>query len=254
MRWYGIELYHQNRNGQSYIPNSRASFRVYDAAGSTNDTHTLGNSSVSDAILSILRTLLLDRIINGTSTLEKHMRRWLDIYLLARLRAAFLNFKDIALTFPSFEQVTVILVPYPLAPVNPSQRQLSLNQTFGILQPDLNSATARAVLSQNWTIAKIERKFSKRQKQKSNVDTEVQMPMSLNTNETSTSGLFPYLGSSKLSCFICNQSLYSIPNVWAIHDKRVVSTNYGLCRGRIGFRLVRQQRLIYQRKRRLRRN
>jgi hypothetical protein len=102
----------------------------------------------------------------------------LDICLLARLRVAFQNFKDIALTLPSFEQVTIILVLRPLAPTNPSQRLLNLNQTFGILQLDLGLATTKAVLGQNWTVAKIKREFAKRQKQKPNVHAKVQMLMS----------------------------------------------------------------------------
>ena len=232
-------LYHQNRIEQSYIPDLRASFKAYDAIHGSNDTNTPENSSDSNTALSVLRTLLFDRNINGISTLERHtklviesynLRRtrdieevlysspsatsksktlWLDICLLARLRVAFQNFKDIALTLPSFEQVTITLILCPSAPANPSQRPLSLKQTFGILQLDLGPATTKAVLGQNWTVAKIEREFAKRQKQKPNVHAEVQMLMSLNTDESSLSGLFPYFGCSKLSCFMCNHFIQS---------------------------------------------
>ncbi|MCJ1382332.1 hypothetical protein MMC17_005445 [Xylographa soralifera] len=237
--WEEMVLYHQNRIEHSYIPNLRASFKAYDAVRRRNGTNTPENSSDSDAILSVLRTLLFDRNINATSTLEKHTRLviasynlrrtrnieevlysslsatsrskslWLDICLLARLRVAFQNFKEIALTLPSFEQVTIILVLRPLAPANPSQRPLSLNQTFGILQLDLGPATTKAVLGQNWTVAKIGHEFAKRQKQKPNVHAEVQLLMALNTNRSSTSGLFPYFGCSKLSCFMCNRFIQS---------------------------------------------
>lgn len=161
--WEEMVLYHQSRIEHSYIPNLRASFKAYDAVRTRNGTNTLENSSVSDSTLSILRTLLFDGEIKGTSTLEKHTRLviasynlrrirnieeilysspsatskskslWLDICLFARLRVAFQKFKDIAFTLPSFEQVTIILVPCRLAPMNPSQRPLSLKQTFGIL-------------------------------------------------------------------------------------------------------------------------
>ena len=232
-------LYHQNRIERSYIPNLRASFKAYDDVRRRDDTNKPENSSGSDTTLSVLRTLLFERDINGTSTLEKHkelviaaynLRRsrnieevlysspsatskskslWLDICLLARLQVALQNFKDIALTLPSFEQVTIILVPCRLAPANPSQRPLNLKQTFGILQLDLGPATTKAVLGQNRTVAKIKRDFAERQKQKPNVHAEVQMLMSLNTNESSTSGLFPYFGCSKLSCFMCNRFIQS---------------------------------------------
>ncbi len=149
-------LYHQNRIKHSYIPNLRASFKAYDAIRRRNDTNTPENSLVSDATLSVLRTLLFNRNINGISTLEKHTRLiiasynlrrirnikevlysslsatsrskslWLDICLLARLRVAFQNFKDITLTLLSFEQVIIILVLRPLTLANPSQRPLNL--------------------------------------------------------------------------------------------------------------------------------
>lgn len=231
--------YHQNRIEQDHIPRLRASFKAYDTTSRWNDTDTSENGSASDATLSVLRTLLFDRDVNGTSTPERHMRLviasynlrrtrnieevlysspsatsqskrlWLGICLLARLRVAFQKFKDIVLTLPSFKQVTIILVPCPPAPANPSQRPLSLKGTFGILQLDLNSATTKAVLGQSWTVARIEREFAKRQKQKPKVHAEVQILMSLNTNKSSISGLFPYLGCSKLSCFMCNRLVQS---------------------------------------------
>ncbi|KAF2681846.1 hypothetical protein K458DRAFT_371081 [Lentithecium fluviatile CBS 122367] len=237
--WEEMVMYHQNRIEHSYIPNLRASFKTYDAGYTKNDTSTPENSSVAGATLSVLRDLLFNPNINGTRTLEKHTRLiiasynlrrtrnveevlysspsatsrskslWLNICLLARLRVAFQNFKDIALTLPSFEQVTITLVPRPLAPANPSQRPLNLTQTFSMLQLDLSPATTKAVLGQNWTVAKIEREFAKRQKQKANIHAEVQMLMFLNTNESSASGLFPYFGCSKLSCFMCNRFIQS---------------------------------------------
>ena len=232
-------LYHQNRIEHSYIPNLKASFKAYDDACKRKGTTTPENSSVSDTTLSILRTLLFDLDINLKSTLEKHKRLvdtsynlrrtrnveeglcsspsatskskslWLDICLLARLRVALQIFKDIAVTLPSFGQVTIHLVPRRLAPANPSQRPLNLKQTFGILQLDLGPATVKAVLGQNRTITNIKDNFANRQKQRPNVHAEVQMLMSLNTNESSASGLFPYFGCSKLSCFMCNRFIQS---------------------------------------------
>ena len=191
------------------------------------------------ATLSDLRTLLFDHDTNGISTLEKHARLviasyqlrrtrnmeeilysspnatsrskslWLDICLLARLGIAFQNFKDIVLPLPSFKQVTINLVLRPLAPANPSQPPLNLKQTFGVLQLDLASATTKAVLARNWTVAKSEREFAKQQKQKPKIHAEVQMLMSLNSDESTTSGLFPYFGCSKLSCLMCNRFIQS---------------------------------------------
>ena len=232
-------LYHQGRIENSYIPDLRASFKAYDAIRRRNDTNTLENSPVTDDALSVLRTLLFDHNNHSSSTLETHkslviaaydLRRtkdieellyssltatskskslWLNICLLARLRVAFQIFKDIALTLQSFGKVTIILVPRPLVPKNPSQRPFSLKQTFALLQLGLSPTTTKAVLGQNWTIAKIETEFAKRQKQKPNVHAEVQMLMFLNSNGSSTSGMFPYFGCSKLSCFMCDRFIQS---------------------------------------------
>jgi hypothetical protein len=73
-------LYHQNQIEHSYIPNLRASFKAYDAALRRNSTNTLENSTVSNATLSILRTLLFDS--NSTSTLKKHTRLVIAVYNL----------------------------------------------------------------------------------------------------------------------------------------------------------------------------
>ena len=227
-------MYYQKRIESSYICNLRASFKAYDAVRRRNNPNTPEISSVSDAPLSVLRTLLFDCNINGISTLEEHKRLiiasydlrrtrhieevlysspsatsrskslWLDICLLARLRVAFKDFKDIALALPSFKHVTIILVSRPIKPANPSQCSLNLKQTFGIFQLDLDSASTKAVLGQNWIVANIKREFAKQQNQRLSVHTEVQMLMFLNTNESSSSGLFPYFGCSKLSCFMCD--------------------------------------------------
>jgi OTT_1508-like deaminase len=237
--WEEMVLYHQNRIENSYIPNLRASFKTYDAIHMKNDIRIPENEAVSDATLSVLRNLLFDRNINFTSTLEKHTRLiiasyhlrqtktieevlysspsatsgskrlWMDICLLARLQVAFQKFKEIALKLPSFEHVTIVLVPRPLAPANPSQRPLNLKQTFGILHLNMGPATTKAVLGHNWTVSKIEREFAQRQKQKPNIHAEVQMLMFLNTDKSSASGVFPYFGCSKLSCFMCDRFIRS---------------------------------------------
>ncbi|KAF2639440.1 hypothetical protein P280DRAFT_428535 [Massarina eburnea CBS 473.64] len=235
--WEEMVSYQQNRIKNSYIPKLRTSFAAYDAVRKTNDTHTPESSSVADA-LSVLRTHLFDGNIHGTSTLQKYTRLamasynlrrtrivevlysspsatsrskslWLDICMFARIRVAFENFKDIAVTLPSFAKVTIVLVPRPPVPTSPSQRPLTLDQIFGILQLDLGPPTTELVLGQNWTMDRIGREFAKRQKQKLNVHAEVQMLMFLNTNESSKLGVVPYMGCSKLSYFMCNCFLRS---------------------------------------------
>lgn len=234
--------YHQNRIEQSYIPALRASFKAYDAGAvhGKNDTNASEDSSALDATISGFRNLLFESNIEGTSILEKYARLviasydlrrtrkieealytspsatskaknlWINICLFARLRVAFQKFKEITLILPSFQKVTIILVPRPLPPAKPSQKRLlNLKQTFDILKLDLSPATTKAVLGRSRTIGKIESEFAKRQRQKLNVHAEVQMLMFLNPNESSTTALFPYLGCSKLSCFMCDRFIRS---------------------------------------------
>ena len=175
-------LYHQNRIEESYIPMLRARFKAYD-----NGTKSPQNTSASDTTLSALRDPLFDGDLNVTSTLEKHTRivnasydlrrtrkteeilysspsatprsksLWLDICLLARLRVALQKFKEIAVTLPSFEQVTIILVPCPRAPANPSQRPLSCFMCNRFIQ-SLGRFTTRGChghLFKPWTVPSV---------------------------------------------------------------------------------------------------
>ncbi|KAF1961812.1 hypothetical protein CC80DRAFT_589306 [Byssothecium circinans] len=238
--WEEMVSYQRNRIENDSIPGLRASFKAYDASRARNNIETPSHGSVSDGILSVLRNLLFDPHLNNTGTLEKHTRLvvaaynlrrtkdveeelfrspsatsksktlWVHICLLARLRVAFERFKDISLLLPSFAQVSITLVHHPLAPTNPPQCPLNLNQTFALLGLDPSPATTKAVLGQNWTVGKAKLEFAKRQKQKLNIHAEVQMLLFLNTSGSSPSLVrFPYFGCSKLSCFKCNRFLQS---------------------------------------------
>ena len=148
--WYKMVQYHEKRIDQSYIPDLRASFKKYDAS---SPPITAAHDSASDSTLSTLRTLLFGQS-SSTSTIERHTRLadesynlrrnesienslyssplatskskslWVEICLLARLRVAFQNFKTTAFTLPSFRQVTIILVPRPPKPSNPTSSPL----------------------------------------------------------------------------------------------------------------------------------
>lgn len=231
--------YHQSRIDHSHIPNPRASFKAYDAACERNNITTPKRDSVYDASLSVLREILFDHDANDTSALGRHSRLviasynlrrtksveevlhssstattkskslWLDICMLARLRVAFQVFQEITVTLPSFKQVTIILIPCPHTPAHPSQRPLSLKQTYDLLKLDLDASKTKAILGTSWTVTRTEREFTKRQGQKPNVHAEVQLLIFLDANGSFKSGLFPYFGCSKLSCFMCDRFIRS---------------------------------------------
>ncbi|PVH95836.1 hypothetical protein DM02DRAFT_689266 [Periconia macrospinosa] len=237
--WEELVSYHQSRIESSYIPDLRASFKALEAGPRKTPPDTTCEIPDPAAALSILRGLLFDPIMNDESTLDRYARLviatyelrrssnmermlnssesassksrklWANICLLARLRVAFETFKETALTLPSFTHITIALVPRPPAPASPPHRLISLKEAFGILGLDTVQETVQAVMGQNWTLARIEREFKKRQRQKLNIHAEVQLLLHLNTITKLTPGIFPYIGCSKLCCFMCHSFIQS---------------------------------------------
>lgn len=232
-------LYHQNRIESNYIPDLRASFKALEAEPRKRSTHTTGDSSNPIAGLTNLRKLLFGPFVDGETTPDRHarlvtemydMRRssnmeqmlnsspgassksrklWANICLLARLRVAFERFREIALTLPSFTHITIALVPRPPVLANPPLHPIDLKETLNILGLEKAKETVQAVMGQDRTLARIEREFMKRQRQKLNIHAEVQLLMHLNTIKAPESGMFPYIGCSKLCCFMCHSFIQS---------------------------------------------
>lgn len=227
--------YHQGRIHSDYIPSLRASFKDYNTIDGNSSS---GNHSDLDDELSVLRKLVFDVTKPGQTTIAKDdklvttayklrmtkrveevlhssagsttkmKKLWVNICLLARLRVTFKKFEEIALKLPSFSKVTIILLLRDSVSVEPPERPLSLKQTFNILKTSLESTTVKTMIGQRWSIDRVEREFSKRQKQKLNIHAEVQMLLFLSSNERSADALLPYLGCSKFSCLMCARFLH----------------------------------------------
>lgn len=227
--------YHQGRINNDYIPSLRASFKDYNTMENNSSS---GNHSALDDELSVLKKLTFDATKPGQTAIDKYdklvtaaynlrmkksveevlqssaggntkmKKLWVDICLLARLRVTFQKFEEIALKLPSFSNITIILLPRDLVSVKPPERPLSLKQTFDILKLSLDSTTVKTIIGQRWSIDRVEREFLKRQKQKLNIHAEVQMLLFLCCNEPLVDALLPYLGCSKLSCFMCDRLLH----------------------------------------------
>lgn len=232
-------LYQQSRIEHSYIPDLRANFKACESLQKTFAGPATKDSPLSDDTLLRLRRILFDccasnnllekcktlvevsynlrktrglreKLYTSSSATSHSKALWENVCLLARVRLALQNFKEIVLALPSFAQIEIELIARPLASSDPSQRPLTLSQTFKTLHLDLNSTTTKLVLGQNWTVPRIEREFAKRQKQKPSIHAEVQLLMFMNADELSASGSFPYLGCSKLSCFLCDRFVRSL--------------------------------------------
>lgn len=233
--WNEMLSYHQGRIHSDYIPNLRASFKYYNTIDNSSSS---GNHPDLDNQLSDLRKLVFDVTKPGQPTIDKYAKLvttayrlrmtkrveevlqssagsttkmkklWVDICLLARLRVTFQKFEEIALKLPSFNRITIILLLRDSVSVEPPERPLSLKQTFEILKISLDSTTVKSMIGQSWSLNRVEREFSKRQKQKLNIHAEVQMLLFLCTNEPSADVLLPYLGCSKFSCLMCARFLH----------------------------------------------
>jgi hypothetical protein len=230
--------YHQSRIRSSYIPELRASFKAFEAKIRKIYLDTTGNSSDLSSEFSILREALfspnvdddtldrhsrlvlaaydlrrssnLEQMLNNSSRASSTSKKlWVNICLIARLRVTFEKFKETALTFPSFTHITITLVSRPPAPASPPHRLLNLRETFDILGLNTKKNTVQAVMGQEWILSRLEREFMKRQRQKLNIHAEVQLLMHLNIANTAGSGIFPYIGCSKLCCFMCHSFIQS---------------------------------------------
>lgn len=224
--WAEIVSYYQDRIQHDYVPNLRAAFKREDNV--THSKITIGNHSISANKLSMLRKLVFDaaatehaKLVNCAyelrtstsaevllqdSSVEVTEKLWVEICLLARLRVGFKKFEEITLKLGSFNEVTIILLPHTCLPVKPPKNPLNLKQTFELLGLCVDSQTLKAVIRKS-SVSQVNRDFTKVQKNKLQVHAEVEMLLFLCTNNPSLHGVLPYLGCSKLSCFLCARLL-----------------------------------------------
>lgn len=224
--WSEMLSYHQSRIQRDHIPNLRASFKSINTTRSSDLITTYNklsklrklvleiespNQSTKDIHSRLVMTAYELRITksaeealnSSSSAISKTKKLWIDICLLARLRVAFQKFSEIAMKLPSFSNATIVLLPRGPAPTKPPERPLSLKQTFGILNLNLDSESVKNVIGQKWALSKAGHEFAKLQRQKMNIHAEVQMLLYLSRSERPNSAVLPYFGCSKLGCFMC---------------------------------------------------
>ncbi len=118
----------------------------------------------------------------------------------------FKKFEEITSKLGSFNKVTIALLPHASIIIKPPENPLNLKQTLDLLRLPLESQTVKAMMGKSSISGGI-RDFAKLQKHKPQVHAEVQMLLFLCTNSPSFHGVLPYLGCSKLSCFLCARLL-----------------------------------------------
>ena len=226
--------YQYSRIEQSYIPSLRSVLKECDSVFDVwvQDDFVAALSELSD-----LRKLTFGVVVPGQTLTEKHSnlitkaydlrmmtavqellqtspratsktkKLWGNICFLARLRVAFEKFKKIAIELPSFNIVSIKLVPRGIGMQNPLQGALNLKQVFELLGLALNDSAIKAIINPKWTVSKAEKEFAMRQKQKLNVHAEIQMILFFSQDREPIKDLFPYLGCSKYTCFMCSHFL-----------------------------------------------
>ncbi|KAF2263123.1 hypothetical protein CC78DRAFT_604897 [Lojkania enalia] len=228
--WSKMLSYHQDRIERDYIPSLRASFKSLGIADSSNSRLTstwlpngistlqelvfretqLGQSTLDrfgqlvTIAYGLRTTKSVEMALNHSSdATQKTKKLWVQLCLLARLRVAFEKFSEIAIKLPSFNKVTIVLVSRDALSVRAIQQPLSLKQTFEILGHDLTPKTVQDVIGLKWGLSKAMNEFTRLQRQRLNVHAEVQMLLFLCCNDTLNDNVLPYLGCSKLGCFMC---------------------------------------------------
>ena len=224
--WTEMVSYYQDRIQHDHVPNLRAAFKREDNV--THSKSTSGNHSVSGDKLSMLRKLVFDaaatehaKLVNCAyelrtrtsvdgsledSSVEVTEKLWVEICLLTRLRVGFKKFEEITSKLGSFNEVTIILLPHTCLAIKPPENPLNLKQTLDPLGLCVGSQTLKAVIRKG-SVSGVNRDFTKVQKHKLQVHAEVQMLLFLCTNNPSLHNVLPYLGCSKLSCFLCARLL-----------------------------------------------
>ena len=118
----------------------------------------------------------------------------------------FKKFEEIALKLGCFNQIIIVLLPHACIKVKHTENPLNLAQAFKLLGLSIESPTPKDTIRKS-SVSRVDRDFARLQKDKLQVHAEVQMLLFLCTNSPSFHGVLPYLGCSKLSCFLCARLL-----------------------------------------------
>ncbi|KAH6671153.1 hypothetical protein B0J14DRAFT_618507 [Halenospora varia] len=195
--------YQQHQIEHDYLPDLRSSFKDYDAESSSSDIYDPQfQPTLAFAKLERLARMVYDLRVSEITT-PKSKKLWKSICLFARLRLAFHKFKDAAETLPSFAKVRIVPLPRDISWNRRQDNPLSLKQVFELLKLPLDLTTTKLVIDQRWSLGRVDKEFTKHQKDRLNVHAEVQMLVHLSNESLWDSSVFPYLGCSKLSCFMC---------------------------------------------------
>ena len=148
-----------------------------------------------------LKDVVMSNCHNATGRALIH-----QIELLGRIKAAYFAFLNAIRTFTNFGDINYIPDP-PVKPprkiLQPSRGRLSLEQTLGLFKLRFEASAVKKVTGKNWTFGKFKAEFTSLQSVELPTHAEVQMILLLMTRGITLGSVYPYIGCSKLSCFLC---------------------------------------------------
>lgn len=129
-----------------------------------------------------------------------------EIAFLGRIRAAYFTIISAIKTFPNFGGLKVIPNP-PVTPpekiCQPQQGRLNLEQTLGLFKLPLEASTVKKTTGKDMTVVQANATFMKLQAAELPTHAEIQMITLLMTRGFTFKSVYPYIGCSKLSCYLC---------------------------------------------------
>lgn len=141
----------------------------------------------------------------GDSATEELLR---SIYFLGRIRAAFETFRLCRMKIGYFDRMGFYAILPPDFPSSPIESCVTVAQALCMTGLDCHLSTIQKHINRKTKLKQLEISFEQLQKQaltQSRLHAEVQVLMATQQVTQSSDDLFPYLGCSKLSCYLCSR-------------------------------------------------
>ena len=139
-----------------------------------------------------------------------------DIAFLGRIKSAHLTFLKCLEAFPHFARLEILPRTSVDAPQEIRQREskrLSLASTLQLVGLSPSAPIIKAHVHQTWSLEHVTNKFEYLQNARLFTHAEVQIVLLLMKFGYCFDSIFPYIGCSKLSCFLCNTFLQKCGNL-----------------------------------------
>jgi len=170
---------------------------------------------LAEKAYSIRHMTSIRMLINSCSVTSLARKLVSGILFLGRLRSCYFTLVAGAQSIPGFSRLSIVLVRTPTPRISPSTL-LSLGEAMKCLGLSLNPTSVRNLIGAKSSVISAERSFKQLQSNTSQkhlpTHAELQLILHLVKTtdvETMDREMCPYIGCSKLSCFLCTSFLKS---------------------------------------------